>query len=347
MISVINLSKNYNTPQGTVHALKEVNLSVNPGEIFGIIGRSGAGKSSLVKCINMLERPTSGEVIVDGLNFTKMDLAELRRARRHLGMIFQHFNLLESRTVYENVSLPLEIAGVNNSKRKSIIDNILDLTELGTLAKKYPKTLSGGQKQRVAIARALSNSPKVLLSDEATSALDPKSTQQIFELLRSIRQELNLTILVITHEMDVVKTVCDKVAVIHEGQIIEQGNVLDVFTYPENNITKDLISASIKVDVPKSIAELMLAEPNQSGNYSSIIRISYKGEATSQPIIGYIIQQYNITINIIQANIETIQNHTVGIMIVEISGYPENVSKSIAFLERNELRVEILGYLNK
>ncbi|HET9843842.1 MAG TPA: ATP-binding cassette domain-containing protein, partial [Gammaproteobacteria bacterium] len=298
-----------------------------------------------IRCINRLEKPTSGSIVVNRYNITELKENDLRLARRQMGMIFQHFNLLNRRNVFENISLPLELAGYSTNAIREKIEPLIELTELSKHVHKYPKQLSGGQKQRVAIARALAPSPKVLLSDEATSALDPTSTQAIFELLRSINQELGITILLITHEMDVVKAICDRVAIIHDGSIIEQGSVLELFANPKTQHAKEFIKASSRMEAPTSLKEKMRDTP--SAKCGTILRISYHGESASQPIIGFLIQKYHITINIIQGNIEIIRGETMGIMIVEITGPKESVQKSIEFLEKNHLRVEILGYVDR
>ena len=248
MIKLSNIRKTYD---GSTYALQGINLDIAKGEIYGIIGKSGAGKSTLIRCINMLEAPTAGEVVVDGLNLTKMPDNQLRLARKDIGMIFQHFNLLSSATVYENVAFPLKLSG---KSAKEIQDKVLPLLELVGLESKkdqYPAQLSGGQKQRVGIARALANNPKVLLCDEATSALDPQTTKSILDLLKDINQSLQLTIVLITHEMQVIKEICDKVAVIENGKIIEQGPVIDIFSKPQQETTRDFISAIINHDLPE------------------------------------------------------------------------------------------------
>ncbi|MBS0290499.1 MAG: ATP-binding cassette domain-containing protein [Proteobacteria bacterium] len=345
MISIRNLSKYYTIHHKKVLALKHINLDVKPKEIYGIIGRSGAGKSTLIRCVNMLERPSEGNILIEGHCVTEMNSAQLREARRQMGMIFQHFNLLQSRNVIENIALPLELAGVSSDKIKTRVDDLLALTELGNHAKQYPSQLSGGQKQRVAIARALAYSPKVLLCDEATSSLDPQSTMSILELLSSINHELGITMLLISHEMDVVKTICHRVGVIHQGEIIEQRSVVELFTDPHTQVAKDLVKASSRMEIPRIIKELL--QSTADNNTGTLIRIAYHGESASQPIIGYLIQQYRIDINILQGNIETIQDEIVGVLIVEIKGDKANIEKSIHFLERNGLHVEILGYVQR
>src|SRR3990167_4115251 len=253
MIEIKQLSKVYFGPTIAQQVLIDINLTINTGEIFGVIGRSGAGKSTLVRCLNLLEQPSSGEIIINGEVLTRLSLQSLRKERQKIGIIFQHFNLLTSRTVFENIALPLEL---NDTKKHLLKEKVFQLLELVDLIDKqnfYPDQLSGGQKQRVAIARALAADPAVLLSDEATSALDPETTAAILTLLKKINQQLNLTIIIITHEMEVVKAICDRVAVIDHGRIIEQGTVIDIFTQPKNEITKKLTQAALHLELPANI----------------------------------------------------------------------------------------------
>mgnify|MGYP000016602758 FL=1 len=253
MIELVNVEKTYHTSSGDIHALKRTSLTINQGEIFGIIGLSGAGKSTLIRCINMLEVPTAGQVFVDGEELTAMTETQLRKARQNIGMIFQHFNLLASRTVFDNIAFPLEIQGLGKDEIKKRVEPLLELVQLQDRADHYPSQLSGGQKQRVGIARALASNPKVLLCDEATSALDPQTTKSILNLLRDINQRLNLTIVMITHQMEVVKEICDRVAVIENGSIIEEGNMVDVFTNPQNQTTKEFVKSVDKNTLPESL----------------------------------------------------------------------------------------------
>jgi D-methionine transport system ATP-binding protein len=343
MITIKNLSKYYTVDQQKISALKNINLEVKPNEIFGIIGRSGAGKSTLIRCVNLLEQPSAGSITIDGTNLITMSPAQLREARRHMGMIFQHFNLLQSRNVMENIALPLELANMSKAAIATRVNELLALTELQPHAMQYPSQLSGGQKQRVAIARALANSPKILLCDEATSSLDPRSTLSILALLRTIHQELGITILLITHEMDVIKTICDRVAVIDQGEIIEQRSVLELFTDPHSAVAKDLVNASSRMELSATLK--ILLKEKSSHDTGTVLRIAYKGDSASQPILSQLIQQYHVTINILQGYVESIQNQTVGVMIVEVKGDQQNVQNSIQFLESNNLHVEILGYV--
>ncbi|MCS5708237.1 methionine ABC transporter ATP-binding protein [Candidatus Berkiella cookevillensis] len=349
MISIKNLSKSYSSgipkpsdPQA-VKALDNINLDIKPGEVFGIIGKSGAGKSTLIKCVNLLSPPSSGDVIIDGQPTSHLTENELRITRLKMGKIFQHFNLLRSRTVEQNIALPLELLKKPKTEIRKRVTDLLMLVNLSEHAKKYPSQLSGGQKQRVAIARAIATTPKILLSDEATSALDPTSTRDILRLLKKINQELGLTIFMITHEMDVVKEICDKVAVIDDGKIIEQGSVIEIFTNPKQEITKELVKKTSMLEVPLHIQK-MLQKYSKPGS-SRILRLAYHGEQASQPIISYLISQYRIVINILQGYIENIQDQPMGVMIVEIRGDQDNIEKSIQFLERNRLYVETLGYV--
>lgn len=345
MISVRNLSKYYSLADRSFAALKNINLTIKAKEIFGVIGRSGAGKSTLIRCLSGLEKPSEGNVLIEGTCLTTMSAAELREARKQMGMIFQHFNLLSSRTVRENIALPLELCGLPKRKIQSRVDELLALVELENHHLQTPRQLSGGQKQRVAIARALATSPKILLCDEATSSLDPQSTASILELLQNIRATLGITIFLITHEMDVVKALCDRVAILDKGEIVEESSVIELFTNPQSPIGKDLVKASSRIDIPRAIKDLLKAHASQ--NSGTILRIAYHGESASEPIISYLIQQYHIIINILQGYIETIQQKIVGVMIVEVIGDKENVEKSIEFLERNGLTVEILGYVQR
>ena len=248
MIELRHIVKRFESKAGTVTAVNDVSLHIEKGEVFGIIGFSGAGKSTLVRCINLLERPTSGEVLIDGTDITKLAAKELRGVRQKIGMIFQHFNLMPSRTVYENIEMPLKLTSLSAEERREKIRSLLELVELADKSEAYPSQLSGGQKQRVAIARALANDPKVLLCDEATSALDPKTTRSILKLLREVNSRLGITIVVITHQMDVVKFICDRAAVMEHGRVVEEGTILDIFANPKARVTKGFIDSASNVD---------------------------------------------------------------------------------------------------
>ncbi len=337
MIKIENLSKIYKAAQGDIEAINKLNLEIDDGEIFGIIGPSGAGKSTLIRMLNLLEKPTSGAIKINDTNLTTLSSSNLRSARQKIGMIFQHFNLLSSRTVLRNVSFPLEIAGVSKRKRLKKARELIELVGLGDRADAYPAQLSGGQKQRVGIARALANDPDLLLSDEATSSLDPESTKSILELLGRIREEMNLTIILITHEMGVIKDICDRVAVLEEGQIIEKGSVLDIFAKPKKPLTKKFISAVIDFNLPPRIVKYIKEE-----RPGEMIRVSFVGDKTHQPYISYLVKHYSVDANILYGNIDEIQDVPFGTLILDLEGDLENVEESIAFLKSEGLNVEVL-----
>ena len=341
MIKLSNIRKTYD---GSTYALQGINLDIAKGEIYGIIGKSGAGKSTLIRCINMLEAPTAGEVVVDGLNLTKMADNQLRLARKDIGMIFQHFNLLSSATVYENVAFPLKLSG---KSAKEIQDKVLPLLELVGLESKkdqYPARLSGGQKQRVGIARALANNPKVLLCDEATSALDPQTTKSILDLLKDINQSLQLTIVLITHEMQVIKEICDKVAVIENGKIIEQGPVIDIFSKPQQETTRDFISAIINHDLPE-IFQGTEFSPEPINNGHLVLRISFMGHSTEEPIIAGLIRRFDIDISILYGNVDHIRTTPYGTLLLELSGDVEKIQEALSYLQEKQLGIEVIGYV--
>lgn len=343
MIILNEITKNYSNEHRDVHALKNINLTVNRGEIYGIIGKSGAGKSTLIRCVNLLEKPTSGQVIIDNQDLTLLSDKALREARHNIGMIFQHFNLLSSRTVFDNIALPLELVGMS---RKQIIDTINPLLELTGLTDKknnYPSQLSGGQKQRVAIARALASKPKILLSDEATSALDPETTNTILELLKNIRDTLNLTILLITHEMSVIKTVCDRVGILYDGELIEENEVGEFFSHPKTEIAKTFISSSALQPLPAAIAQHVLAF--EQLNTHPVWRLWFLESTATQPIISQLINRFKLRINILQANVEYIKKHPMGIMIIALDGEKENLKTGMEYLQQLSVQIEVLGHV--
>lgn len=345
MIRLENITKHYSGQRHEIHALKNINLTVKQGEIFGVVGRSGAGKSTLLRCVNLLERPTSGAVFIGNNELTAMSSKQLRVERRKIGMIFQHFNLLESRTVYDNIAFPLELAGTKKTDIQQRITDLLHLTGLSDKALQYPSQLSGGQKQRVAIARALATEPDVLLSDEATSALDPETTAAILNLLREINQRLNLTILLITHQMEVVKQICDQVAVIDQGEIIEQGPIKHFFGKPKTQIAKNLVKTTLKEELPLALQQRISTVP--LANHFPLLRIFFHGANTSKPLIAHLIKELNIEINILQANIEVIHDDTIGIMIVEAIADEAQIKQAMAYLSKNEITVEVIGYVSR
>lgn len=287
-----------------------MSLTVDKGEIFGVIGTSGAGKSTLIRCVNLLERPNEGQVIVDNVELTKLSDAQLTLERRKIAMIFQHFNLLSSRTVFDNVAFPLELEGKPKSEISEKVNGLLELVGLSEKAKDYPANLSGGQKQRVAIARALANDPKVLLCDEATSALDPATTKSILQLLKSINQKLNLTILLITHEMEVIKTICDKVAVIDHGQLAEQGKVEQIFIHPEKEITKGFIQSSLNVELPAIYQD---AVGNDSKDGNPLVKILVRGNDEQSSVIINLYEKFDVKAKIISAQLEYVGHLSFGV----------------------------------
>ena len=343
MIEIRGLSQTYPGPTGPVEALRGIDLHIQPGEVFGIIGKSGAGKSSLVRTINLLNRPTAGAVIVNGRDLTQLSDADLRTARRDIGMVFQHFNLLSSRTVFDNAALPLELAGMSKSEIRKRVLPLLELVGLSALADRYPAQISGGQKQRVGIARALASHPKVLLSDEATSALDPETTRSILDLLRKVNQEMGLTVVLITHQMQVIKQVADRVAVIDAGRIVEMGTVLDVFTRPQQAITKSLIDEIVPQELPASVLARVrqLSQQLGNGNVSGqLLRLSYAGESAYQPILSHLIRELGLDLSILHGQIDEIQGQTFGSLAVFASGAAGQIQSAIAYLRQHGVQVQ-------
>ena len=342
MIDLRGITQIYPGPQGPVEALRGIDLHITPGEVFGIIGRSGAGKSSLVRVINLLNRPTKGEVIVAGRDLTQLNDAQLRAARRDIGMVFQHFNLLSSRTVFDNAALPLELARMDKAAIRERVNPLLELVGLSALADRYPSQISGGQKQRVGIARALASRPKVLLSDEATSALDPETTRSILALLRQVNKELGLTVVLITHQMQVIKQVADRVAVIDAGRIVEQGPVIDVFTRPQQAITKSLIDEIVPQELPASVLDHVrhLSRQLQGGGVGQLLRLSYSGERAYQPILSRLIREHGLDLSILHGQIDEIQDQTFGSLAVYASGEGARLQTAIAQLRGEGVVVE-------
>ena len=320
MIELTHISKNFASGGRTVHAVQDVSLSIGKGEIFGIIGFSGAGKSTLVRCINLLERPTSGSVTVDGKEMTALSARELRQARKKIGMIFQHFNLMPSRTVFGNVAYPLRGSGLSGEQIADKVHRLLELVGIGDKAEAYPKQLSGGQKQRVAIARALANDPNVLLCDEATSALDPQTTKAILRLLKNLNEKLGITVVIITHEMAVVKEICDRVAVMEHGRVVEQGEVFNVFADPRQEITRSFIHTTSNL---RKIEELIEEDSPvvQLKPGELIVRLSYIQRNVSEPLISTVSRKFDITLNIIFSDIAIVQNAPIGGTVAIISAY--------------------------
>lgn len=339
MISIQNVKKIFSSNKGQVTAVDDVSLEINEGEIFGVIGYSGAGKSTLIRMLNGLEIPTSGSVNVASNEVSKIKGRDLRKARQEISMIFQHFNLLWSRTVRENISFPLEIAGVPKGKRQKRVDELIKLVGLEGREEAYPSQLSGGQKQRVGIARALANNPKVLLCDEATSALDPQTTDSILELLVDINKRLGLTIVLITHEMHVIRKICHRVAVMEEGKVVELGPVLEVFKNPQAPITKRFIGQVTESEEAKETTKHLL-EKYPDGK---VVQLSFVGESTDQPLITELIRNYDITVTILQGKISHTQHGSYGTLFIHLNGQAEEVEKAIAFIIKQQVGVEVMA----
>ena len=346
MIDLSHIEKIYDSPSGPVRAIKDIGLHINRGEIYGIIGLSGAGKSTLVRCINLLERPTSGKVTVDGQDITAMSESQLRQARKSIGMIFQHFNLLSSATVYENVAFPLRLVNTPKEKIDKKVTELLELVGLADKANQYPSQLSGGQKQRVGIARALASEPKILLCDEATSALDPQTTKAILQLIRDINAKLKLTVVVITHEMQVIKDICDKVAVIDKGVIAEKGKVLDVFTNPQQPITKEFISVLLSNDLPVGFREREVHQEQFSGSIL-LIRITFIGEAANEPVISRLIKNFDLNVGILFGSLDDIKGVPFGRLIISLDGRQLEIQEALEYVQKQNLKVEVIGYVSR
>ncbi|ABS66394.1 ABC transporter related [Xanthobacter versatilis] len=326
-----------------VAALSDITLDVPEGAILGVIGRSGAGKSTLIRLVNGLERPSSGRVTVDGVDIGALDEKALRAERRSIGMIFQHFNLLARRTAFDNVALPLEIAGVPRREIKARVEPLLELVGLSDKRDRYPAELSGGQKQRVGIARALATRPRVLLSDEATSALDPETTNQILALLRKVNAELNLTVLLITHEMAVIKAVADRVAVIDGGRIVEEGATYSVFAAPQHATTRSFLSALTGQSLPPELADRLKPVPAEARE--AVLRIVFTGNHASDPVLSRVSRLLSVDVNIIQAQVDEIAGAPFGVIIVSVPGDAATVSAVVNAVERLHLSAEVLGYV--
>ena len=344
MIQLAHIEKIYDSPSGPVRALKDISLHIEKGDIYGIIGLSGAGKSTLVRCINLLERPTKGTVVVDGQEITAMSDSQLRAARKNIGMIFQHFNLLSSATVYENVAFPLELAKTNKDVIQKKVTELLELVGLADKADQYPSQLSGGQKQRVGIARALASDPKVLLCDEATSALDPQTTKSILELIKDINAKLKLTVVVITHEMQVIKEICDKVAVIQNGLIAENGPVLDVFINPQQPITKEFISVLMSNELPAGFDRSTISK-DPIPNSVMLTRLTFIGAETDEPVISRLIKNFDLNVGIVFGQIDHIKNVPFGRLMVAMEGRQMEIDHAIEYLKGKNLKVEVIGYV--
>jgi D-methionine transport system ATP-binding protein len=340
VITLNKVTKTFLNKKQPFEAVKETNLTINKGEIYGIVGYSGAGKSTLLRMLNGLERPSSGSVIIDDKELSPLGKRELRKERQSIGMIFQHFNLLWSRTVLENICFPLEIAGVPKAERIDRARELISLVGLSDKEKAYPAQLSGGEKQRVGIARALANDPKVLLCDEATSALDPQTTDEVLDLLAKINEELNVTIVLITHEMEVVRKICDRVAVMNKGNIVEEGSVLQVFRNPQEDITKRFIRQDRETDnkeTRQALTELKKAYPD-----GQIIQLFFQGDNVGSPVITQVSRQCGCDINIIQGTIQSTHNTPVGTLIIQVLGDQSKQEQALELFKTYPVQVEVI-----
>ncbi|MCH4166654.1 MAG: methionine ABC transporter ATP-binding protein [Megasphaera sp.] len=343
MITLENITKTYGG-KTQVHALKGISLAIEDGEIFGIIGKSGAGKSTLVRCINMLEKPTSGKVIIDDKELTAMNDSQLRAERKNIGMIFQHFNLLSSRTVFDNIAFPLELIGASKEGIQKKVADLLELVGLTDRQFNYPSQLSGGQKQRVGIARALASDPKILLCDEATSALDPQTTKSILELLKDINKRMGITIIIITHEMAVVKAICNRVAVIEGGVIKEEGRVVDVFTNPTSQTMKDFVKSVINMELPEGVAKMGVTD-QPAPDRDMLVRLRFKGAVTNDPVVASIVRKFDVNVSVLYGNIDYIQDEPFGYLIIVIIGDMELQAKAFQYIKKLPIGSEVLGYV--
>ncbi len=338
LINLQHVSKVYRSKHGDVNAVQDVTLAIKKGEIFGIIGYSGAGKSSLIRLLNGLEKPTSGTVEVAGRTISQIKGKKLREARQEISMIFQHFNLLWSRTVRDNIAFPLEIAGVKKEKRLKRVDELIKLVGLEGKENAYPSQLSGGQKQRVGIARALANNPKVLLCDEATSALDPQTTDSILGLLSDINERLGLTIVMITHEMHVIRKICHRVAVMENGRVVEEGDVLNVFRKPKEDMTKRFVQQVTEPEETKETLKHFLEETKTG----QTIQLTFVGEAAESPLITQIIRKFDVEVNILQGKISQTQDGAYGSLFIHVDGDAGEVSRVVEFIKSRQVEAEVI-----
>lgn len=339
LISIKNLRKTFTINNQPIKAVDEMTLDIESGEIFGVIGYSGAGKSTFVRLLNRLEEPTAGTVTIDGKDMTELNTKHLNEARQEIGMIFQHFNLLWSRTTEENIAFPLEIAGVPKAERDKRVQQLIDLVGLQGREKAYPSQLSGGQKQRVGIARALANNPKVLLSDEATSALDPETTTQILDLLVDINKKLGITIILITHEMQVIRKICHRVAVMEAGKIVELGNVYDVFTDPQHGVTKRFIGEVVEEGQGDDTLEEVLEDVARKGK---VLRLRFSGTAPNEALISDIAKNFDVELNILQGKITKTVYGTVGTMAIQLIGERTEVEKVENYIKDANVGLEVV-----
>lgn len=333
MIRLEGIQKVFIQGSQEVRALEDVSLTIEKGDIFGIIGYSGAGKSTLLRCINGLEKPTAGKVFIGNQEISQWCEKELMSVRKEIGMIFQHFNLMQSKNVFENVAFPLKYIKLSKAEKEKRVKELLALVDLEDKAAAYPSQLSGGQKQRVAIARALATNPKILLCDEATSALDPQTTRSILALLKDIREKLGITIVLITHQMEVIKEVCTKVAVMEKGKVLEAGSLVEVFGRPKSHITKEFVEKDLHYE--------RFSQP-QAGHIAKLLHLRYIGENSGKPLISDISRRFDVEANITVGNIEKLQNTWVGNLVIDLQGTREAVEAAIAYLDEQKIEMEVI-----
>lgn len=334
MIQFMDISKTFQTKKDTIHALNHVSLTIDDGDVFGIIGFSGAGKSTLLRMVNALEVPTTGHVEIDGKNIDALSHKELRGVRKKIGMVFQQFNLLESKSVYDNIAIPLRLNKADTVQIRNTVMKLLQFVNLEDKADVYPGQLSGGQKQRVGIARALATNPAILLCDEATSALDPETTDNILQLLERINKELHITILIVTHEIQVIQRICNKVAVMEHGQVVEQGSVLDVFSNPQQNITKRFIQSVIPDTIPNTVIEKIRA---QKDNYK-IVKVRFLGDKATDNVLYEINQTFDVQTNVLFASVNELQKNVLGIFILQIIGTDTAIQHVMDYIDNKGLQ---------
>ena len=337
MIQIKELSKIYKTKERIVKGVDNVSLNINTGEIFGIVGYSGAGKSSLIRCLNLLERPTSGTILIDDMNLMELRGEKLRQARLKMGMIFQHFYLISQKTVYENIAFALRAAKTPSNKIGGRVEELLEMVGLSEKKDVYPAQLSGGQKQRVGIARALANNPSILLCDEATSALDPNTTLSILRLLKKINRELKITIVLITHEMNVVKEICDRMAIMQDGKVIEDGSVYNIFSDPQEELTKEFISSVVSFDVPSAILDQCTGR---------LVKVLFKGDVAGAGIISDTIQKFKVQGNFLHGSIEYIQEKPLGMFLMEMKGDDNEIDLALSYMSSRSAQVEVINHGN-
>ena len=336
MIQFVNVSKEFVNKDDNVHALRELSLAVEKGDIFGVIGFSGAGKSTLLRMVNALETPTAGQVLVQGQNLAQLSPAELRKTRKEIAMVFQQFNLLDSRTVFDNVAMPLKLNHVPKAEIAERVEELLKFVELSDKRNAYPQKLSGGQKQRVGIARALATQPSILLCDEPTSALDPKTTDSILQLLQKVNRELGVTILIITHQISVIQKICNRVAVMENGRVAEQGTVLEVFSHPKAAITKDFVSTVIDDRIPESIQKSLATDARNN----TVIRLHFLGSNSREAMVSAINKKFNVETNILFASVHELQNTVLGTLVLQLVGSSEEIAAVEAYIQKSDVDFE-------